>query len=24
MVNPVRWDNEKLVKQRGIVARKID
>ena len=24
MVNPVRWDNEKLVKQKGIVARKID
>jgi GNAT superfamily N-acetyltransferase len=24
MINPVRWDNEKLVKQRGIVARKID
>jgi GNAT superfamily N-acetyltransferase len=24
MINPVRWDNEKLVKQKGIVARKID
>lgn len=24
MINPIRWDNEKLVKQRGIVARKID
>jgi predicted GNAT family acetyltransferase len=24
MINPIRWDNEKLVKQKGIVARKID
>jgi predicted GNAT family acetyltransferase len=24
MINPVRWDNEKLVKQKGIVARKIN
>ena len=24
MIDPVRWDSEKLVKQRGIVARKID
>jgi hypothetical protein len=24
MIDPVRWDNEKLVKQKGIVARKID
>jgi predicted GNAT family acetyltransferase len=24
MINPVRWDREKLVKQKGIVARKID
>jgi predicted transcriptional regulator len=24
MIDPVRWDSEKLVKQKGIVARKID
>ena len=24
MIDPVRWDREKLVKQKGIVARKID
>ena len=24
MINPVRWDNEKLIKHKGIVSRKID
>jgi len=24
MINPIRWDNEKLIKNKGIVARKIE